>query len=559
VTTYLPELEALKLALRTREVAEPVPHSRNRPGDAVQLSTSNLPQINWATVVTPKGNAALFTPPPPQQQQQQQQPQAQQQQQAFPEPSAPPAPFAVADDPFGLLPLAPQLTQSSSFGGTSSGGSPGPGRELGRSLSSGYYGASSGAAAAGASAAALSRHALFAPRPGPQGQAGAQGAGALPRPKYPEFERTPVPQPDLLGGRGAAAAAQPSAPALPAVGDLSLIDAPAMPRPSAGPSLGPQEVQVRGRQPGAACLSSCSPAPRRTSRLRPRHHPAPPGPQVIGVDPASALSGATCATCPPPPPEPAPQQPQQQQLAPAAAPAIKEYVRRAALRDVHISVALMEDFLRFAAANTRRGVESCGILAGSLSANDSVFTVTTLIMPKQSGTSDTVQVRRAAGAGGAAAASCSAPPQLAPSRPGPGSSSRPRPAPTHPPQPPTPAQALNEEEIFDVQFARGLYPLGWIHTHPTQTCFLSSIDMHTQCGYQTMLEEAVAVVMAPTDRTKKCGLFRLSTPGGLGLVQRCSSRGFHSHPATDTGQDIYELCGHVYLNPRTSHEVIDLR
>ena len=47
-----------------------------------------------------------------------------------------------------------------------------------------------------------------------------------------------------------------------------------------------------------------------------------------------------------------------------------------------------------------------------------------------------------------------------------------------------PAQALNEEEIDDAQRSRELYPLGWIHTHPTQTCFLSSIDIHTHCGYQ---------------------------------------------------------------------------
>ena len=46
------------------------------------------------------------------------------------------------------------------------------------------------------------------------------------------------------------------------------------------------------------------------------------------------------------------------------------------------------------------------------------------------------------------------------------------------------AQALNEEEIFEVQDRRSLYPLGWIHTHPTQTCFLSSVDVHTHCGYQ---------------------------------------------------------------------------
>jgi hypothetical protein len=48
-----------------------------------------------------------------------------------------------------------------------------------------------------------------------------------------------------------------------------------------------------------------------------------------------------------------------------------------------------------------------------------MFSVTTLLIPKQEGTSDTVA-------------------------------------------------ALNEEEIFEAQFSRGLYPLGWIHTHPTQ-------------------------------------------------------------------------------------------
>ena len=76
---------------------------------------------------------------------------------------------------------------------------------------------------------------------------------------------------------------------------------------------------------------------------------------------------------------------------------------------------------------------------------------------------------------------------------------------------------------------------------------------------QTMLDEAVAIVMAPRDSRKKCGIFRLSTPGGLKLVQKCPERGFHAHPATPTGQSLYELCGHVYLNPRVQHDVVDLR
>lgn len=50
--------------------------------------------------------------------------------------------------------------------------------------------------------------------------------------------------------------------------------------------------------------------------------------------------------------------------------------------------------------------------------------------------------------------------------------------------PSTAMQALAEEETFEVQDSRSLYPLGWIHTHPSQSCFLSSVDVHTHCGYQ---------------------------------------------------------------------------
>ena len=74
-----------------------------------------------------------------------------------------------------------------------------------------------------------------------------------------------------------------------------------------------------------------------------------------------------------------------------------------------------------------------------------------------------------------------------------------------------------------------------------------------------MMDEAVAIVMAPRDAHQRLGIFRLSTPGGLKLIEKCQARGFHTHPTPPTGQPIYELCGHVYLNPRTQHEVVDLR
>ena len=92
---------------------------------------------------------------------------------------------------------------------------------------------------------------------------------------------------------------------------------------------------------------------------------------------------------------------------------------------------------RYAKSNTSRSIESCGILAGTLDLAADTFSISTLIVPKQEGTSDTVA-------------------------------------------------ALGEEEIFEAQDSRSLFPLGWIHTHPSQTCFLSSIDIHTQCGYQVL-------------------------------------------------------------------------
>ncbi|KAI9912716.1 hypothetical protein PsorP6_005354 [Peronosclerospora sorghi] len=39
-------------------------------------------------------------------------------------------------------------------------------------------------------------------------------------------------------------------------------------------------------------------------------------------------------------------------------------------------------------------------------------------------------------------------------------------------------------------------------THPKQNFFLSSVDVHTQCGFQSILPEAVAIVVEPNDLQK---------------------------------------------------------
>ncbi|KAG9459593.1 hypothetical protein H6P81_004101 [Aristolochia fimbriata] len=175
---------------------------------------------------------------------------------------------------------------------------------------------------------------------------------------------------------------------------------------------------------------------------------------------------------------------------------------------LHITPKLMEDFLSLAQTNTAKNLETCGILAGSL--KNRTFYVTTLIIPKQESTSD----------------SC---------------------------------QTTNEEEIFDVQDKLSLFPLGWIHTHPTQTCFMSSIDLHTHYSYQVMLPEAIAIVMAPTDTSRTHGIFHLSDPGGVSLIRNCQQRGFHPHEEPPDGSPIYEHCSHVYMNPKMKFDVVDLR
>lgn len=175
---------------------------------------------------------------------------------------------------------------------------------------------------------------------------------------------------------------------------------------------------------------------------------------------------------------------------------------------LHISTNMMETFMKLAKSNTVKNLETCGVLAGSL--KNRKFYVTALIIPKQESTSD----------------SC---------------------------------QTTNEEEIFEVQDKQSLFPLGWIHTHPTQSCFMSSIDLHTHYSYQIMLPESVAIVMAPKDGSKKHGIFRLTTPDGMSIIRKCQQRGFHPHDQPPDGGPLYKTCTDVYMNPSLKFDVIDLR
>ncbi|XP_063290163.1 AMSH-like protease [Pelobates fuscus] len=171
------------------------------------------------------------------------------------------------------------------------------------------------------------------------------------------------------------------------------------------------------------------------------------------------------------------------------------------LRIVVLPKDLSQKFLQLADVNTTKGIETCGILCGKLTHNE--FTITHVIVPKQSAGPDYCDME-------------------------------------------------NVEELFNVQDQHDLLTLGWIHTHPTQTAFLSSVDLHTHCSYQLMLPEAIAIVCSP--KHNDTGIFRLTNAGML-EVSVCKKKGFHPHSKDPR---LFNTCRHVIVKD-AKITVLDLR
>nr|GMD13336.1 AMSH-like ubiquitin thioesterase 2 isoform X3 [Ipomoea batatas]GMD19515.1 AMSH-like ubiquitin thioesterase 2 isoform X3 [Ipomoea batatas] len=89
----------------------------------------------------------------------------------------------------------------------------------------------------------------------------------------------------------------------------------------------------------------------------------------------------------------------------------------------------------------------------------------------------------------------------------------------------------------------------------------TSKDLET-CGvlgaFLVMVPEAVGIVMAPTDKSRDYGIFRLSN-GGMRVLKDCSEKGFHPHREPADGSSIYEDCSNVYVNQNLRLEICDLR
>ncbi|KAJ6463283.1 hypothetical protein DFH09DRAFT_958421, partial [Mycena vulgaris] len=103
---------------------------------------------------------------------------------------------------------------------------------------------------------------------------------------------------------------------------------------------------------------------------------------------------------------------------------------------------------------------------------------------------------------------------------------------------------------------RRLITLGWIHTHPTQSCFMSSVYLHTHASFQHMLPKSFAVVCAPKS-DPKFGIFPLTEPPGLQTILKCTVKQvFHPYPDLPIYTDATR--GHVQMRD-VGVEIVDLR
>ncbi|SJL13221.1 uncharacterized protein ARMOST_16660 [Armillaria ostoyae] len=175
------------------------------------------------------------------------------------------------------------------------------------------------------------------------------------------------------------------------------------------------------------------------------------------------------------------------------------------LKHVDMPRECLPRFIAIAKGNTMINRLTCGLLLGKDKGHK--FVVTTMLIPKQHSTSDTC--------------------------------------------------TMDEEELV-LRFTeeRNLITLGWIYTHTTQPCFMSSVDLHTHSEFQRTLPESFAVVCAPR-HNPNFGIFRLTDPPGLQTILTCTAKeAFHPHP----DQPIYTDAdkGHVQMK-EAGRQVISTR
>jgi len=174
----------------------------------------------------------------------------------------------------------------------------------------------------------------------------------------------------------------------------------------------------------------------------------------------------------------------------------------AGLRTVNVPGDLISKFLEVAKVNSDRNIETLGTLGGQLCNNK--FRVTHLLIPKQQGQSDSCTMD-------------------------------------------------GIEDVWDIHDKENIIFLGWIHTHPAYSVFLSSVDMHNQYEWQHMLPEAIATVCSIKDSVT--GHLRL-TEAGMAEIGDCSLTNFHPH---STRPPLWTETDHVVTEAEVRVILKDLR
>ncbi len=190
-------------------------------------------------------------------------------------------------------------------------------------------------------------------------------------------------------------------------------------------------------------------------------------------------------------------------------PALPNMESSSTLRTIRINPELVDEFLTYAFENMEKEIEFCGVLCGKLISNQ--FIVDYCLLPKQTANRD----------------SC---------------------------------QAINEDDLFTYQNDNQLITVGWIHTHPTQTCFLSTVDLRTQYSYQLLLKEAIAIVCSPKFEPS-IGAFHFKEPEGMNLFKKMSQKDpsfgkQHNHYEEFS---LYESCKYVVWDSKLQYRMIDFR
>ncbi|KAH8928316.1 hypothetical protein BT69DRAFT_1212995 [Atractiella rhizophila] len=208
---------------------------------------------------------------------------------------------------------------------------------------------------------------------------------------------------------------------------------------------------------------------------------------------------------PPPPQVQPPPRPRKEPL--SVVHAEEEYEDPSRLKAMRFPSQIVDTFLSLSDRNTRMGIETLGLLLGKQVGKE--YLISHLLVPKQSGTPDTC--------------------------------------------------AMDEDmSAFEYGWEKELNQLGWIHTHPTQATFMSSVDLHTHMNYQSTLREAIAIVCAPTS-SPSYGIFRLTDPPGLKIIQDCrEGPQFHPHAELPIYTDADGYNGHA-IPSIMELQVCDLR